>query len=190
MLPRSERDPWTRLFYQPYATVVPWAGLVGLLGLAWAGLHLLVLDHYREVRGLLQQQRGDVRVQLSRHAEARQARQDMLRVLAMLPAQRDFAPLALGLTEQAKSHRVRLPGLTYQVEKTEVSDVYRAVLEGDATGLYEDLRRFIHSLETAEELVLIEHLDVDRAGRSASGMTMRLRIVTYLRAPVKSAATP
>lgn len=181
MSPAADTSPWKRLFYQPYAIVVPWAGLVVVLCLTWAGLHAVVLDHYRAERTLLEQERTAVRQQLGQHAEARQARKDMARVLAMLPGQQDFAPLALGLTEQAKSNRVRLPGLTYQVEKTELPHVTKAVLEGAATGRYEDLREFIHNLETADELVLIEHLDVDRVRRTNQAMTVNLRIVTYLR---------
>ncbi len=178
----DERDLWKRLFYQPYAIVMPWAVLVALLAIGWGGLNLVVLDRVRAERAQLERARSEARQQLTQRVEARQARKDMARVLAMLPEQRDFAPLALGLTEQAKVNRVRLPGLNYQVEKTDLRQVNKAVLQGSATGRYEDLRLFIHNLETAEELLLIENLEVDRARQREQTMTFNLRIVTYLRA--------
>lgn len=179
----SQSGLLARLLYQPYAIVVPWAGLACLLAAVWGGLHLWVVDHYRDRREALEQARMDARTLVSHHSEIRQARKDMARVLAMLPSQRDFAPLALGVTEQAKAHHVSLPGLTYQLEKTDLPDVFRAVLEGDISGRYEDLRRFIEHLETADELVLIEHLDVDRARQQDANMTINLRVATYLRTP-------
>lgn len=179
----SQAGLLARLLYQPYAIVVPWAGLACAFAAIWVGLHVGLVDHYREQRDMLEQARTDARTLVAHHTEIRQARKDMARVLAMLPAQRDFAPLALGVTEQAKAHHIHLPGLTYQLEKTDLPDVFRAVLEGDASGRYEDLRRFIEHLETADELVLIEHLDVDRARQRDAMLTVNLRVATYLRTP-------
>ncbi|MFO0773282.1 MAG: type 4a pilus biogenesis protein PilO [Nitrospiraceae bacterium] len=182
----AERSSWAALLYQPYAIVVPWASVMIAVGLLWAALHLLVLDHARADRAALEQQRTALRAQVNHAMDVRQARVDMARVLNMLPAQRDFAPLALGLTEQAKAHRLHVPGLTYHLEKTDVPTVYRAVLEGTATGRYEDLRRYIQHLETADELVVIEHLDVDRARNQSDTMTIHLKVATYLRGGVST----
>jgi hypothetical protein len=60
-------------------------------------------------------------------------------------------------------------------------------LQGAATGQYEDLRRFIHHLETSDRLFLfIEDLSV---GQSSDGkadnrgkkVTVNLRLATYIR---------
>lgn len=170
-----------RFLYHPYAQIFPWVALVGLLTVMWVALDAFIVSHYRVERSALERERADVRRQFAEHAEARRIRMDMARVLAALPFQRDFAPLALGLTEQAKVNRVHIPGLTYQVEKTDVQGVSKAVLQGSVTGRYEDIRLFIHNLETAEELVLIETLDVDRAGVADQALTVNLQIATYLR---------
>jgi Tfp pilus assembly protein PilO len=177
----TQPDRWKRLFYHPYALLVPWAGLVGILLVVWAGLHLALLEQLLGQRSALEQERMSARQQLSRHVEAKRARKDMARVLARLPAQRDFAPLALGLTEQARAQHVRMPGLSYQVEKTDISLVRKAVLQGSVSGRYEDLRRFIYNLETAEELLLIEDLQVAGARAQDQTVTFNMRIVTFLR---------
>lgn len=174
-------DLWTRLFYHPYALLVPWVGLVGVLLGIWSGLHLGLLERLRDERSALEQERTSARQQLNRHVDAKQARKDMARVLARLPDQRDFAPLALGLTEQARAQHVRVPGLSYQVEKTEIALVRKAVLQGAVSGRYEDLRRFIYNLETAQELLLIEDLQVAGTRAQDQSVTFNMRIVTFLR---------
>jgi Tfp pilus assembly protein PilO len=50
------------------------------------------------------------------------------------------------------------------------------------TGRYEDLRRFLHELETAEELVYIEDLELAPPDDQQSQMlTFDIKIATYLR---------
>jgi Tfp pilus assembly protein PilO len=50
------------------------------------------------------------------------------------------------------------------------------------TGRYEDLRRFLHDLETAEELVYIEDLELARPDdQQSQTLTFDITIATYLR---------
>jgi Tfp pilus assembly protein PilO len=50
------------------------------------------------------------------------------------------------------------------------------------TGRYEDLRRFLYDVETAEELVYIEDLELVRSDTHQSQMlTFDIKIATYLR---------
>ena len=49
-------------------------------------------------------------------------------------------------------------------KKTSVPDAKKAVLQGTVTGRYEDLRRFLYNLESAEELLFIEDLNLIRSG--------------------------
>src|SRR5207237_4764016 len=100
------------------------------------------------------------RNRLAQHVEAKRVRGDLAQVLAIFPEKRDFAPLALGITDEAKRNRINLPALTYRVEKPEAGLVAKAIFQGSVTGRYEDLRRFIHHLETTEGLSLIEDLNV------------------------------
>jgi Tfp pilus assembly protein PilO len=51
------------------------------------------------------------------------------------------------------------------------------------TGRYEDLRRFLNDVETAEELVYIENLELVRSdSQKDQRLTFDIKIVTYLRA--------
>ena len=65
----------------------------------------------------------------------------------MLPAERDFTPLALGISDEAKRDRVTLPALSYKTEPTLVANTSKGLLQGPMTGRYEDLRRFIYGLD-------------------------------------------
>ncbi|MDR4472703.1 MAG: type II secretion system protein M [Nitrospira sp.] len=132
------------------------------------------------------------RQQLNRHKEAKKAKADLQRVWAVLPLFRDFAPLALGVTEEAKRDQVTLPALSYKTEKTSVPDASKAVLQGTVTGRYEDLRRFLYNLESAEELLFIEDLNLVRSGNvQDQQLTFNIRISTYLRGEhLQSPATP
>jgi Tfp pilus assembly protein PilO len=120
---------------------------------------------------------------LTRHREARKAKQDLRQVWAALPAERDFAPLALGISEEAKRDRVTLPALSYKTEPTPVSKTSKGLLQGSMSGRYEDLRRFIYDLETAEELLFIEDLELTQPGNPQDqSLTFKIKIGTYLRA--------
>jgi len=99
-----------------------------------------------------------------------------------LPVERDFAPLALGITEEAKRDRVILPELSYKTEPTPVANTSKGVLQGTMTGRYEDLRRFLYDVETAEELVYIEDLElVPSDAQQDQTLTFNIKIATYLR---------
>jgi hypothetical protein len=99
-----------------------------------------------------------------------------------LPAEQDFAPLALGITEEAKRDRVILPALSYKTESTPAANTSKGVLQGTMTGRYEDLRRFLYDVETAEELVYIEDLELVPSGNLQDHtLTFNIKIATYLR---------
>ena len=105
----------------------------------------------------------------------------MAQVWAALPEERDFAPLALGITEEAKQNRVTLPALSYKTESTPVRNTSKGVLQGTMSGRYEDLRRFLYDIETADELVYIEDLDLVLSATQQDRLTFNIKIVTYLR---------
>ncbi|MGQ0812278.1 MAG: type 4a pilus biogenesis protein PilO [Nitrospiraceae bacterium] len=167
---------------QPYGPLLPWAALVGLMTVLFLAVHAWILGTVTAKRGQVEAEWTAARQRVVQHMEAKKVRQDLNKVLAVLPVERDFAPLALGVTEEAKRDRVTLPALSYRMEKTNVAMATKAVLQGSVSGQYEDLRRFIYNLETAEELLFIEDLDVVRAtSRQPGGLTFNLRIATYLR---------
>lgn len=171
-----------RLLKQPYAPFLPLMLLVCLLGAVWLVIHLVLVVPAQDRLARLEADWKAARHRLAQHVEAKRIRGDLAQVLAIFPEKRDFAPLALGITDEAKRNRVSLPALTYRVEKPEAGPVAKAIFQGSVTGRYEDLRRFIHHLETAEELLFIEDLNVvGSPGKQSESVTCTIRIVTYLR---------
>ena len=167
---------------QPYAPILPWLAFLATLVVLSYGIHALVLGSAEQERARLEGEWVKARQQLSRHKDAKKAKADLKRVWSVLPLYRDFAPLALGVTEEAKRDQVTLPALSYKTEKTGVPNATKAVLQGTVSGHYEDLRRFLYNLESAEELLFIEDLNLIRSGNvQDQQLTFNIRISTYLR---------
>jgi len=177
------KDRLLVLWQQPFAPLLPWGGVA--LGL----LFILFLVHDFGVAGAqgsrerLETEWAVTRQALMYHREARKAKQDLRRVWAVLPTERDFTPLALGISDEAKRDRVTLPALSYKTEPIMVANTSKGLLQGSMTGRYEDLRRFIYGLETAEELLFIEDLELTQSGKGVQDalLTFNIKIVTYLR---------
>lgn len=176
------RDRLLLVLQQPFAPLLPWVAIA--LGL------LLVLFLVQDIgvagaefkRERLEKEWISTRQLLMQHREARKARKDLNQVWAVLPVERDFAPLALGISEEAKRNRVILPALSYKTEPTPVANMSKGLLQGSMSGRYEDLRRFIYDLETAEELLFIEDLELARSGGAQDqALTFNIKIATYLR---------
>jgi Tfp pilus assembly protein PilO len=49
------------------------------------------------------------------------------------------------------------------------------------SGRYEDLRHFLYDIETADELVYIEDVDLVQSATQRDHLTFNIKIVTYLR---------
>ena len=184
-------DRFQQTLRQPYAPILPWLAFVATLMVLSYGIHALILGTAEHEKSRLEGEWLKARQQLSRHKEAKKAKADLKRVWAVLPLLRDFAPLALGVTEEAKRDQVTLPALSYKTEKTGVPNATKAVLQGTVSGHYEDLRRFLYNLESAEELLFIEDLNLIRSGNvQDQQLTFNIRISTYLRGEHIQSQTP
>jgi hypothetical protein len=167
---------------KPYAPLFPFLALAGLLLVAAYLVRTTVLEPADRARQEVQAAWVSARLQLARHKEAMKAKEDLRQVWAVFPLVRDFAPLALGVTEEAKRDHITLPALSYRTERTEIPDATKAILQGTVTGRYEDLRKFLYNLETAQELLFIEDLNLVRSGNLQDPtLTFNIRIATYLR---------
>ncbi len=166
----------------PHGIVIPWVALAVLLtGVLWA-VRTVEIDGAEQRLVKLESEWNQARQSLTHHREAQKAQKDLAQVWSVLPVERDFAPLALGITEEAKRNRVILPALSYKTEPAPVANMSKGVLQGTMTGRYEDLRRFLYDIETAEELVYIENLELVRSGaQQDQTLTFNIEIATYLR---------
>ena len=166
---------------KPYGILIPPAGLVCLLLLVLWAVKSYGLESAEQTRAHLTAQWAQVRKAHQYHQAARRAKKDLAQVWAALPEERDFAPLALGITEEAKQNHVTLPALSYKTESTPVINTSKGVLQGTMSGRYEDLRRFIYNIETADELVYIEDVDLVLSATQQDHLTFNIKIITYLR---------
>ena len=170
---------------KPYGILIRPAGMVCLLlAVLWA-VTTFGLESAEQGRAQLSAQWAQARKEHQQHQAARRAKQDLAQVWAALPEERDFAPLALGITEEAKQNHVTLPALSYKTESTPVANTSKGVLQGTMSGRYEDLRRFLFDIETADELVYIEDVDLVPSGAQHDQLTFNIKIVTYLRGEPK-----
>jgi hypothetical protein len=174
---------------KPYGALIPWLALVVLLaGVLWV-VRTVGVDGAEQSWTKLELEWSRARQDFTYHKEAKKARKDLTQVWSVLPDERDFAPLALGITEEAKRDHVILPALSYKTEPTPVANTSKGVLEGTMTGRYEDLRRFLYDVETAEELVYIEDLELVRSDvQQEQTLTFDIKIATYLRGDSGKAA--
>jgi Tfp pilus assembly protein PilO len=166
---------------KPYGILIPPAALVCFLLLVLWAVKSYGLESAEQTRAQLAAQWAQARKVHQHHQAARRAKKDLAQVWAALPEERDFAPLALGITEEAKRNHVTLPALSYKTESTPVVNTSKGVLQGTMSGRYEDLRRFIYDIETADELVYIEDVDLVLSATQQDHLAFNIKIITYLR---------
>jgi hypothetical protein len=185
------KDRLLVLWQHPFAPLLPWGGVALALMCMLFLVHDLGVAGAEASRTRLEREWTATRQALMHHREARKAKTDLKQVWALLPAARDFTPLALGISDEAKRVQVALPALSYKTEPTLVTNTSKGLLQGPMTGRYEDLRRFIYGLETAEELLFIEDLELTRSGGSQDAtLTFNIRIATYLRGDAGESGLP
>ena len=171
------------VWQHPLAPLLPWGGVALGLLLTLLVVHQVGVADLQSTRQAMETDWVAMRQSLALHREARKASKDLTHVWALLPAERDFSPLALGISDEASRDRVTLPALSYKTEPTSVVHTTKGLLQGTMSGRYEDLRRFIYGLETADELLFIEDLELSRAGHDPNAsLTFNIKIATYLRA--------
>lgn len=177
----------TRQSFKSYYPVIPWLLLATVFGVAWAGMHFLVLGPAEDHLSRIETERITLRHKATRRQEAKDTARDLGKILALLPTPRDFAQLPLTISEDASHNGVTLSSLSYTLDKVDQGPARRAVFQGPVTGRYEDLRRFIYSLESGGRLIFIEDLDVSRPGNAERGgpqrdaLSFKLQLSTYIR---------
>ena len=115
-------------------------------------------------------------------AQAAQRQLDTVR--QALPTQEEFTSLALALSELAKREQVRIPGMSYDIDKPEGTQPAKATITFKATGDYAAIYRFLSRLETAESYLVIESLDVaseQKRDAAAARVGVNIKVATYLR---------
>jgi len=87
------------------------------------------------------------------------------------------------LAELAKQANVRLEHGTNEIAREKGSSLSKLTTRYTLTGTYPDVRRFIYSLETAPEFIVLENIGLSSSSdqQSARAVAMTLDIATYFR---------
>lgn len=88
------------------------------------------------------------------------------------------------LSQLAKQANVRLEHGNNAVEREKGSKLSKLTTTYTLTGEYRDVRRFIYSLETAPEFIVLENVALTSAGEQSQGgrnLAVNLDIATYFR---------
>jgi hypothetical protein len=177
-----------RILVKPYRPLIPCAAVAALLSVAWVGVHYMGVVPAQQRLVAVEADWTAARGVLAKRLEAKQSHKDLTRVMTTLMTSRDFARLPLVLSDMAKRDHVMLPALSYTLEKSSEGFATKALLQGSATGQYEDIRRFIHHLETSDRLLLfVEDLGVGGSSeakgeqKGKKKITVTIRLATYVR---------
>lgn len=130
------------------------------------------------------QAQSDLQQTHAQQVRARTAQRQLETERHALPTQEEFTSLALALSELAKREQVKIPGMSYDIQKKEGTQPVKATMTFRATGDYAAIYRLVHRLETAERYLVIERLDVAREHQretAATGVVVNITVATYLR---------
>lgn len=170
--------------------LVPLGLLSGLVVLAALAVWGLILAPAQERLYRAQAAYEKALKEENRLQAARGIQEELLRVWGQLPEREEFTALAVAISELASKERVTVPGMSYGLQKTEEGLPVKASLSFRAEGQYDDIRRFIHRLETSGSYLVIESLDATKRsgdsaeghGRTATTVVFNVKVATFLRA--------
>lgn len=85
------------------------------------------------------------------------------------------------LQQLAQQANVRLEGGTNTIERMKGSTLSKLTTAYQLSGDYRDVRRFIYSMETAPEFIILENIGLASAGDDPQdrGLAMKLNVATY-----------
>ncbi len=86
------------------------------------------------------------------------------------------------LAQLAKQANVKLEHGSNEVKREKGSTLSKLTTTYTLTGDYRDVRRFLYSLETAPEFIVLENVGLSSSGEQQSrGLAVNLDIATYFR---------
>lgn len=183
--------PWARVMREHRAALVPLA-VVLVINLVALGALVLPLSQRAsslEERALAAERTRDVAEQEFKRAESlrasnSRATEDLDRFYRdVLPANVAAARrvLQLKLRQQAEAHGVVYQGSGTTEEQLRDSNLLRLAMSMRLAGSYNDIRGFIHELESAPDFVVIEQVRLSEATGVQEGLELALDVSTYYR---------
>lgn len=99
-----------------------------------------------------------------------------------LPAQHEFATLAMKIADWGRAEYLSIPSMTYTLDRAEGQKPIKGAITFVATGEYQAIYRFIHKLESTESYLVIEQLRAARSERGSNGkVAFSIQVATFLR---------
>lgn len=136
----------------------------------------LFLKRQAEVRQALHKQGSSARTPQQLYVLARQ---DLSRFEQAVPDYREFTGLIEELLVLSSQARLNITQISYASEELEKSPFLKFNLNFNVTGDYEQVKKFIHSLEQSVRLITIKQLSLQ--GADDDGVNLRLSLETFFR---------
>lgn len=115
---------------------------------------------------------------LQRLQRAQRTRNDLL-YRRFLPEDRGFPAVRDALETMAMQAGLRVQNFTYAYEAVKIPPVQSLSVQFSLTGGYEQIRRFIQSIETAPQFLILESIRL-RSSQQGGGVELELALRTFL----------
>ena len=109
-----------------------------------------------------------------------ETQQALKKVWKQMPARQEFTGLSVAISSLAKSHRIRIPGMGYDIQELRHKLGTKGTLSFKAAGRYEAIRKFIYELESKWPHLFIEKLTAERA-KTPNDVAFTIKVSTFLK---------
>jgi Tfp pilus assembly protein PilO len=86
------------------------------------------------------------------------------------------------LAQLARESNLKYEHRTYEPDATYKGDLQKLEIVMDLSGDYDDVRTFVHRLETSPEFVVVERMTLAEKEEGDPGLTLTLNLATFYRA--------
>ena len=86
----------------------------------------------------------------------------------------------MAIVSLAKTHKVRIPGMGYDIQPSRHKNASKGVISFEAAGRYEAIRKFIYELESSWPHLFIEKLTVERT-KKPNEVAFQIKAATFLK---------
>lgn len=170
-----------------HKALVALAGLLVLNLLLFVVITQWLVPQVNDQEILFLQQQAEMRTRL--HSQGEGARspeklyvlvsQDVSKFRQSVPEYQDFTSLIEELLVLSSAARLNITQIGYASEKLDESPLLKFKLSFNVAGEYEQIKKFIHSLEQSARLLIIKQVSLK--GSDEKGVNLLLNIETFFR---------
>ncbi len=112
----------------------------------------------------------------------RQGKQDLAAFFAAIPAREDLTTLIGEIFSLARGAGLAIERVSYDPEKLKGSPLLSYTLVFSVTGNYEQLKKYVFSLEQSPRIFTLDEISFSASDAAARTVTLNLRFTTYFQA--------